>query len=245
MVWKINAYHRPETLEEAVSLVESGAVPLYGGASLFQMRGAARVEAVVDLSRLGLDKVNAVEGGFEAGSMVTLQSALDGELSTIWAGGMALALTRAYTWPMRNAWTLGEVVARAEGANPLLTVLLAGGARVNFADGESVNLTAFWDGEAASGGIITSLTLEAPEAPVVYKQVSLTPAAPPIVCVAGRVRGIGIQLAIGGIGPAPVFVDNAHKVMDIEVSDWYGSDDYRAEMVETLSRRVLNEVVAR
>ena len=67
-------YLRPSTMEEAVNFLERG-IPIAGGTKLTPLRRS--LDAVIDLSRLGLDKIAVSEGVVAIGAMVTLQSMLE------------------------------------------------------------------------------------------------------------------------------------------------------------------------
>jgi CO/xanthine dehydrogenase FAD-binding subunit len=69
----LKALYQPRTLAEAISLLEElgdRARPLAGGTTLCLTR-STRIEALVDLSRLGLDRIAEGNDGLHVGSMVT------------------------------------------------------------------------------------------------------------------------------------------------------------------------------
>ena len=67
----ITTYHRPTTLEEALTLLaRPEARPLGGGTVLTQKSDESF--AVVDLQALGLDKIRKVGGKLEIGATATL-----------------------------------------------------------------------------------------------------------------------------------------------------------------------------
>ena len=125
------AYHRPDTLEEALDLLArygGDAKPLAGGQSLVPAMNfrLAQPSVLVDLNRIGtLAGIEAIDGGLRIGGM-TRHRAL--ELSPLVA---RLAPLVAETMPfvahppIRTRGTLGGSLAHADPAAELPAVMLA------------------------------------------------------------------------------------------------------------------------
>src|SRR4026208_760852 len=74
----ITAYHRPKTLDEALTLLtQPNTFPLGGGTLL--SRPTADSLEVVDLQSLGLDSIKKNGNNLEIGATVTLQALLESE----------------------------------------------------------------------------------------------------------------------------------------------------------------------
>jgi CO/xanthine dehydrogenase FAD-binding subunit len=74
----ITAYHRPKTLDEALTLLtQPNRTPL-GGGTLLSRPGTDPVEAV-DLQSLSLDSIKKSGNNIEIGATVTLQQLLESE----------------------------------------------------------------------------------------------------------------------------------------------------------------------
>ncbi|HNO92828.1 MAG TPA: FAD binding domain-containing protein, partial [Anaerolineales bacterium] len=72
----ISTYHRPQTLDEALTLLtQPNTVPLGGGTLL--SKATADSVAVVDLQRLGLDALRVNGNELQIGATCTLQSLLE------------------------------------------------------------------------------------------------------------------------------------------------------------------------
>src|SRR5690606_41271983 len=74
MLYNLREYHRPRDLDEALRLLqrpEIRTVPLAGGTDLVGQRNPD-VEAVVDLSELGLDTTHTEDGVPRLGAMARL-----------------------------------------------------------------------------------------------------------------------------------------------------------------------------
>src|SRR3990172_6960487 len=74
----ITAYHRPQTLDEALALLtQPNTLPLGGGTLLSQP--TTDPVSVVDLQSIGLDSLRAKGNDLEIGATCTLQSLLESE----------------------------------------------------------------------------------------------------------------------------------------------------------------------
>ena len=129
----IKEYRRPTGMAEALALLERESprtVPLAGGAYLAIQRDQG-IEAVVDLSALGLDGIEANGGEIRIGAMLRLETLATGGVPG--RSGEALAqVARRQGWQLRCGSTLGG--ALVTGALPELDALLwAMEARVSLA----------------------------------------------------------------------------------------------------------------
>ena len=241
-------YHRPRSLAEAVSLL-GRAQPLAGGTVLTPRR--RRVEAVIDLQDLGLDRLEQSDETLELGSGVRLQSLAD--LDTV-PEMLRESARREAGWNLRNAATLGGTVAAGDGRSPLLTVLVALQAEILIEpEGRWADLDLVLSGRPDSfrGRLMTSMRFRVP-AGQGYDQVARTPADAPIVCVAAASWASGpLSVALGGFGPAPLrlaaeggvsgFVQAASLAYG-QAEDAWASAAYRSEVAGVLVQRTLEGI---
>jgi CO/xanthine dehydrogenase FAD-binding subunit len=225
----ITAYHRPETLDEALALLtQANLVPL-GGGTLLSHAKTDSIE-VVDLQALGLNGIKktgnnpSVGSGqrLEIGATVTLQQLLESEDCP---AVVKSALRLEAPLNIRNAATLAGTLVSCDGRSTLVTVLLALDAKLKIKSidklelikmeiesrapkqdtvtlelGEFLPLRA----EQIRGKLITSLVIPL-NVKLTFDYVSRTPTDKPIVCAAlaqwnsGRTR-----LALGGYGKSPL-----------------------------------------
>ena len=75
----ITAYHRPKTLDEALTLLTQPNTRPLGGGTLLSQRMVDPVQAV-DLQLLGLDSLNTKGSEMEIGATFTLQALLESKL---------------------------------------------------------------------------------------------------------------------------------------------------------------------
>lgn len=252
-------YHRPQSIEEAVELVEAG-VPLAGGTALTPIRRS--LEAVVDLQDLGLNQYEIKGNVVSFGAALPLQRLYEELRSQLPA--FADAARREAAWNLRNQGTFVGAVMSGDGRSPLLCAALALDPILQLAlAGEAVSLSQLLERRRSEPPrLITQVSLNLPEA-MAYEQVGRTPMDRPIVSAAacrfadddGRSR---IAIALGGFGRQPVRldVDSAKLDADLErvaelgrdefseAGDEWASAEYRRQVAGTLVTRVAREVMA-
>lgn len=267
---RINQYHRPETLEDALALLkrDKTSAPLAGGTHLLPSR-SPHVQTVVDLQALGLDELSVEGFHIHIGAMVPLLRLVESSVV-----GEFLAEAAYLEGPIthRNAATIGGSIATGDPLSHLLLALLALDAQVHLRlpDPATVSLDRLLDdpGKFLDGGLITGVTaLSADGAPgVAMARVARTPRDKPIVAVAVHVTRDGdlcggVRIALAGVADRPICAYNVEdqlkgqpfdkELVNLAVtnlfedldppSDFKGSSDYRREVAAILSRRALLE----
>ncbi len=207
MLYNLREYHRPTDLGEALRLIgrtEVRTVPLSGGTCLVG-EGASQIEAVVDLAGLGLDFIERKDSILRVGAMVRLQTLVE-ELRDVADGLLAKTAHRMAGLHVRNAMTIGGVLAGRDLHTPLSAALAALQARVAITgQGEEQPVWPAIPPERIEGQIITAVEIDLPQGQVgaAYEQVGRTPADHPIVCSAAIACANGGQIvartAIGGL----------------------------------------------
>lgn len=248
-------YHRPNTLQEALSLLNRSdlkTLPL-GGGTILNHPSQERI-AVVDLQALGLDMNELVGNTWTLGARLTLQALLE-------TPGLPLALDAAIrleaSYNLRQVATLAGTLVSADGRSPFTTAMLALDAELelksvlNFPEWVSLGDLLPVRHERLSGRLITSMRLPS-NVRLAYESVKRTPVDLPIVCAAlarwpsGRVR-----LALGGFGEAPLLAFDGPEPGGLEIAagevysqagDEWASAEYRQDVAATLAKRCLLSV---
>ncbi len=247
----ITKYYRPETLDEALTLIaKPGTLPL-GGGTLLSKPGPDPVE-VVDLQALGLSTIEKKGNALEIGATITLQQLLESQ-NTPEALKTAIKLEAPLN--LRNAATVAGTLVAADGRSTFATILLALDAKVTVTGGQ-VSATSLGDFlplrlENLQGKLITGIEIPL-NVTLAFESVARTPADKPIVCAAlaqwpsGRTR-----LALGGYGKAPLLamdgtesegVETAARNAFHEASDMWASAEYRMDVAATLAKRCIAKV---
>ena len=214
----ITEYHRPQTLDEALALLQRGdAAPLAGGSHLVPAR-SPDVQAVVDLQDLGLDELSGDECHLHLGAMVRLQRLVEspGQVGEFLAEAAHLEGPLTY----RHAATVGGTIATADPLSCLLIALLALDAEVHLHQpsapsplppAPSLDRLLEDPREVLDGQLITGVTALSPTAApgVALARVARTPRDKPIVAVAVRVAAAGpvcgdVRIALAGVAGRPI-----------------------------------------
>ena len=255
----IITYHRPETLDEALTLLSKPNTLPLGGGTLLSSPQSDPVE-VVDLQSIGLDSIKKSGKELEIGATVTLQRLLENEHCP---DALKSALKLEAPLNLRNAATVAGTLVSCDGRSTFVTIMLALDAKINIVNRESgigngnssgsqvptpasqiVNIGEFLP--LRPRGLITSITIPL-NVKLAFDYVSRTPADKPIVCAAlvqwnsGRTR-----LALGGYGKSPMLgmdgtesegLDTAARNAFHEATDEWGSAEYRMDIAATLAKR--------
>jgi CO/xanthine dehydrogenase FAD-binding subunit len=242
----ITTYHRPKTLDEALTLLsQPNRVPLGGGTLLSHSRSDS-VE-VVDLQSLSLNQLEKQGNNLQIGATVTIQQLLESQHCP---EALRSALRLEAPLNLRNAATVAGTLVSCDGRSTFGTVLLALDAKIDIRVSEDEsrvsNIGEFLP--LRPRGLITSISIPL-NAQLAFDYVSRTPADKPIVCAvlaqwnSGRTR-----LALGGYGKNPLLamdgtesegIETAARNAFHEATDDYASAEYRMDAAATLAKRCL------
>jgi CO/xanthine dehydrogenase FAD-binding subunit len=225
----ITTYHRPKTLDEALTLLTQGnRIPLGGGTLLSNVSSPLSAGPtpdpieVVDLQAIGLDTVKKQGNNLELGATVTLQQLLESEHSP---AALKSAIKLEAPLNIRNSATVAGTLVAGDGRSPFATVLLALDAKLEIksmdhfqlvkmeaesrppqTEIETISIGEFLPlrADRVRGKLITSIIIPT-NVKLAFEYVSRTPADKPIVCAcvaqwnSGRTR-----LTLGGYGKSPL-----------------------------------------
>ena len=122
-----------------------------------ERRARPQVDAVIDIGRLGLSGVRASGVLLRAGATTTLTDLIENETAAALAGGLLVHAARGEGPPnLRNAMTLGGIVAGAQTDSEVYAALLALGASVIVTGRDAPVLLADF---AAGAGLITEILI--------------------------------------------------------------------------------------
>jgi CO/xanthine dehydrogenase FAD-binding subunit len=240
----ITTYHRPQTLDEALALLnQSNTFPLGGGTLLSQP--TVDSVSVVDLQHLGLDSLRVKGNDLEIGATCTLQALYESEHCP---AALKTALKLEAPLNIRNSATVAGTLVSSDGRSPFAAALLAMDAKVTVVSGQSsvVGIGEFLP--LRPSGLITLITIPL-NVKFAFEFTSKTPADKPIVAAAlaqwnsGRTR-----LVLGGYGKSPMLamdgteaegLDSAARNAYHEANDDWASAEYRMDVAAVLAKRCL------
>jgi CO/xanthine dehydrogenase FAD-binding subunit len=247
-------YHRPESLDEALTLLSQKTpttVPLGGGTVLSQAH--ATEFAVVDLQALGLSDFKVVGNGFEVGSAFTLQALY--EQNAI-PEALKLAIQLESTQNIREMATIAGALVTADGRSAFACSMMALDTQLFWLPGEKKVSLGDWYSSRPTwkdGKLITKISF-AKNAVFELEVVNRTPDDLPIVCAAAARWPSGrIRLILGGWGKQPILVadgeglssdDASRAASDAygEAGDAWATAEYRKEIAGTLASRVIRRL---
>lgn len=248
----ITTYHRPQSLDEALTLLTRPNVLPLGGGTLLS-HGTADPVSVVDLQRLGLDSLRAKGNDLEIGATCTLQALLESEHCP---PALKSALKLEAPLNIRNSATVAGTLVASDGRSPFAASLLALDAKIEQAifDNSIIEYRVSNIGEylpLRSTKLITKITIPL-HAKFAFEYVARTPSDKPIVCVAlAQWSGKRTRLAVGGWGKSPSLamdgteadgVETAARNACHEAADEWGSAEYRMDVASTLAKRCLEAI---
>ncbi len=265
--------YKPTTIEQALELLrQPGTVVLAGGAQLVA-DGRRDVQAVVDLSGLGLSYIRESGGGIAIGAMTRLAEIDESPILRALANGViAQAAHRSAASVLRNQATVaGTLIAEPDGV--LAVALLALDAQVTIVRKETqvVPLADFLSmrDHLLMEALLTEIAVPMTNPRASLQTVARTPSDKPIVCACAAAQiGNGVarnaRIALGGVGQLAVRATRVEQEIEgkalngqlIEAAagkaaegvtplgDFRGSIEYRKEMAVVLTRRAVEELTA-
>ena len=139
----ISNYVKAKTIEEAYELNQARNSRIMGG-MMWMRLGNARVKTLIDLSGLGLDKIEEKNHVFRIGAMCTLRQLEQcEELREAYGDGIAEAVRHIVGVQFRNGATVGGSVYGRFGFSDILTALMALDTEVELYQGGRMPLAEF------------------------------------------------------------------------------------------------------
>ena len=251
----ITTYHRPQTLDEALTLLtQANTFPLGGGTLLASRHGTTDSVQVVDLQALGLNSLIRNGNNLELGATLTLQALLESEHCP---AALKSALKLEAPLNIRNAATVAGTLIACDGRSTFASVLLAMDAKIEQAlfDNSKIEYRVTNVGDflpLRSTNLIMKVIIPL-NVKLAFESVAKTPADKPIVCASlaqwnsGRTR-----LVLGGYGKSPMLAmdgteangaETAARNTYHEATDEWASAEYRIDVAATLAKRCLENLV--
>lgn len=188
-------YVMAQSLEEAYALNQKKSSVIVAGNMWLRMCGLKK-QTAIDLSRLGLDRIEETEDAFTIGCMTTLRALETHEgLNRAFGGAFARALAPIVGTQFRNGATVGGSVYSRFGFSDVSTLLLALDAVVMLHKRGEVALEQYqkevWDRD-----ILTHIRIPKGAAAAVESVRLSATDIPVLVCAAAR-RENGLRLVLG------------------------------------------------
>jgi CO/xanthine dehydrogenase FAD-binding subunit len=239
----LKTVYQPASPAEAAALLartDQKLAPLGGGSQLIadlETRTRCDLDGLVDLSRTGLNRIEIVSQAdrelLRIGATVTLTDIAEHPVAGALAGGI-LRLAAAGEGPinLRNAITVGGVVATAAADSEFYAALLALDAAVVFLDSAGEQTLRVQE-LASVNKLITAVLVPTAAARGGLARVARTQADRPIVAAVAVARNGGERIALCGVAARPLLLGAELNPPD----DYKGSADYRRAMAGVVVAR--------
>lgn len=250
----IQKYVRAQSLEEAWQLNQRGRNRIVGG-MLWLRLGRGSVGTAIDLSGLGLDKIEETETEFSIGSMATLRQLEQHQgLNVYSCGAVKNAVKDIVGVQFRNMATIGGSIWGRFGFSDVLTVFLAMDCCVELYKGGIVPLEQFANMKKDNDILVRVIVKKAPGKVVYTAMRNQRTDFPVLTCALSNIGG-EIKAVIGA-RPAKAMVirDEKGLMPDGKAFAAYvaekaptdsnirGSAAYRTHLVRVLVERAAKEL---
>ena len=252
---KAKSFQRVSSLEEAYKLVKESPRNKVVGGGLWLKKGGAEVDTLIDLSLLGLDKIEDKKDYVEVGALVTQREFEQSKL----VPEMAREAVKAIMGPgFRNIATIGGSVYGKYGFSDVITGLLGYKVDLVFYPEAVVSLLDYVNKPGFYDGILTHVRIYKEDVKAFFKKVGITALDYPILNVAVT-KGKEYRVVVGSRPLVASRCEKAEeylneggkdfaKAAEIAVEELKFGDsiatkgEYRKQLALTYVRRGLEEV---
>lgn len=251
----VREYKRAATLEEAWQLNQKRPNRVMGG-MMWMRLSKGNVATLIDLSALGLDKIEESDTEFRIGAMVTLRRLeLHAGIAAYTGGAMKEALRHIVGVQFRNLATVGGSVFGRFGFSDVLTLLLALDAKVALYKGGVLPLADFVNMKY-DRDILTHIIVPKQRLQCCYQSVRISKTDFPVLTCAAALTDAGLQLAVGarpakaallkdtqGLATLPITPEKARALAAYAAEklatsgNTRGSAKYRTHLIKVLVER--------
>ena len=165
---KVEAFHRPGTIREALRLLHSGKgrARIVAGGTDVVVEADRSIRVLIDITKAGLNYIRERDGGCAIGATTSLAELEESRVIRKLAGGiLARAAATCGSVQIRNMATIGGNLANASPAADLVTPLVALEAEVVLADARgrhAVPIAEFLSKHRPKESLIAEVAIPAP-----------------------------------------------------------------------------------
>lgn len=260
-MFTIKNYVVAETIEQAYELNQKRTNVILGGIGWLKM-GSRNIQTAIDLSKLGLDKIEEDEESFKIGCMCTLRDMeTNKDLNSYFNGAIAKALAHIVGVQFRNCATIGGSIYSRFGFSDILTCLLALDTYVELHNGGIISLAAYKD-MCYDRDVLVRIIIKKDSRKTAYLTHRMSATDIPVLAVAVSKIEDKWQVVIGARPQRATIVEEAGTILseaptkeEIEALTDYiirevkfgtnmrGSKDYRQILAKALINRGIEEII--
>ena len=247
---KIKEIVRPQSLEEAYELNQKRTNRILGG-MLWMRMSNIQIQKAIDLSGLGLDKIEETEEEFSIGCMVTLRELeLHTGLNTCFEGLIRRSVENIVGVQFRNSATIGGSLFGRFGFSDVLTAFLVLDTYVELYKGGVCPLAEFASGKR-DNDILVRVIVKKTKGHYAYQSYRNTKTDFPVLAVAMAQAEDGVKAAVGARpqrAEVRIATDLERDTLKALADSFaYGSNmrasaEYRKHLASVLLKRAAEEI---
>ena len=247
---KIKEIVRPQSLEEAYELNQKRTNRILGG-MLWMRMSNIQIQKAIDLSDLGLDKIEETEEAFSIGCMVTLRELeLHTGLNTCFEGLIRRSVEDIVGVQFRNSATIGGSLFGRFGFSDVLTAFLVLDTYVELYRGGVCPLAEFASGKR-DNDILVRVIVKKTKGHYAYQSYRNTKTDFPVLAVAMAQAENGVKAAVGARpqrAEVRIATDLERDTLKALADSFaYGSNmrasaEYRKHLAKVLLKRAAEEI---
>lgn len=247
---KIKEIVRPQSLEEAYELNQKRTNRILGG-MLWMRMSNIQIQKAIDLSGLGLDKIEETEEEFSIGCMVTLHELeLHTGLNTCFEGLIRRSVEDIVGVQFRNSATIGGSLFGRFGFSDVLTAFLVLDTYVELYRGGVCPLAEFASGKR-DNDILVRVIVKKTKGHYAYQSYRNTKTDFPVLAVAMAQAEDGVKAAVGARpqrAEVRIVTDMERDTLKALADSFaYGSNmrasaEYRKHLASVLLKRAAEEI---
>jgi len=257
---KVNEYYRASSLEDAYQKLQSSPKNAILAGGLWMKKMGQSYDTIIDLSKLGLDKIEDKKDEVVVGSMVTQRDFENSKIvSFLFAGALAFAVREVMGVNFRNLATIGGSIMGRYPFSDVITGLLPYDVELEFYPAQKMSLEEYLNYKGKMNAILVAVHIKKGEGKGFFKKVKTTALDFPIVNIA--VAKVNKEYRVV-VGARPMVAARSYKAMEYlnnggkdfakaaelaveELSFMDNKDaskEYRVDLAKVYVRRGLEEV---
>ena len=257
---KVNEYYRASSLEDAYQKLQASPKNAIVAGGLWMKKMGQSYDSLIDLSKLGLDKISETKDEVIVGSMVSQRDFEDSKIvSFLFAGAPAFAVREVMGVNFRNLATIGGSIMGRYPFSDVITGLLPYDVTLEFYPAQKMSLEEYLNYKGKLNAILIAVHIKKGEGKGFFKKVKTTALDFPIVNIA--VAKVNKEYRVV-VGARPMVAARSYKAMEYlnnggkdfakaaelaveELSFMDNKDaskEYRVDLAKVYVRRGLEEV---
>jgi CO/xanthine dehydrogenase FAD-binding subunit len=257
---KVNEYYRASSIEDAYQKLQASPKNAILAGGLWMKKMGQSYDSLIDLSKLGLDKISETKDEVIVGSMVSQRDFEDSKIvSFLFAGAPAFAVREVMGVNFRNLATIGGSIMGRYPFSDVITGLLPYDVELEFYPAQKMSLEEYLNYKGKLNAILVAVHIKKGEGKGFFKKVKTTALDFPIVNIA--VAKVNKEYRVV-VGARPMVAARSYKAMEYlnnggkdfakaaelaveELSFMDNKDaskEYRVDLAKVYVRRGLEEV---